>query len=100
MFFESLGLPAIAAYSTIIAKITGGLGLIVGVYSRLYSRFAAAHSLPLLLGASWAHFNNGWIFSNEGGGWEYPLLLVVLALILTTQGPGRFSPTQRILNRC
>lgn len=77
-FFESLGLPAFAAYLTIAGEIAGGLGLIMGVYSRL----AAALSIPLLLGASWAHLGNGWVFSNQGGGWEYPMLLTVLALIV------------------
>ena len=86
-FFESLGLPAIAAYLTILGEIAGGIGLILGVYARL----AAALSIPILLGAAWTHFGNGWVFSNEGGGWEFPALLAILAIIVAIQGAGAYA---------
>ena len=86
-FFESLGLPAIVAYLTIFGEVVGGSALIAGVYSRL----TALLSVPILLGATWAHLGNGWIFSNEGGGWEFPALLVVLALVVAIQGGGAFA---------
>ncbi len=76
-FFESLGLPAVIAYLTIFGEVAGGIALIAGLYSRL----AALLSIPLLLGATWAHIGNGWVFSNEGGGWEFPALLVILAIV-------------------
>lgn len=83
-YFESLGLPAIAAYLTIFAEIVGGSAIILGLYTRL----AAILSIPLLLGAFWAHSGNGWLFSAEGGGWEFPLLLVFLAAAVAFQGSG------------
>jgi putative oxidoreductase len=86
-FFESLGLPAIFAYLTIFGEVAGGVALILGLYSRL----AALLSLPLLLGATWAHIGNGWLFSNAGGGWEFPALLIVLAVIVAIQGNGAFA---------
>lgn len=48
-FFESMGLPAILAYLTIIAEIGGGIALILGVATRLVSLAV----LPVLLGAIW-----------------------------------------------
>lgn len=86
-FFESLGLPAIVAYLTIFGEIAGGTALIAGVYTRL----TALLSLPILLGATWAHAGNGWVFSNEGGGWEFPALLVALAGVVALQGAGSFA---------
>jgi putative oxidoreductase len=86
-FFSSLGLPAAAAYLTIFAEVVGGLALIAGVYPRLI----AILSLPVLAGASWAHLGNGWLFSNQGGGWEFPVLLLVLAVIVAIQGADRFA---------
>lgn len=86
-YFESLGLPAAAAYLTILAELVGGTAILLGLYARL----AAVLSIPLLLGALWAHSGNGWLFSAEGGGWEFPLMLVVLAAAVAAQGSGPFA---------
>jgi putative oxidoreductase len=89
-FFGSLGIPAIVAYLTIFGEIFGGAALILGVYPRL----VALLSLPILLGAAWVHSGNGWLFSNEGGGWEFPVLLTVLAIVVAIQGAGSFAIKQ------
>ncbi len=86
-FFESLGLPAIAAYLTILAEIGGGIALILGVATRLVS-------IPLvavLLGAAWAHAGNGWIFSNAGGGWEFAVFWAVVQTAIGLIGAGAFA---------
>jgi putative oxidoreductase len=86
-FFGSLGLPALVAYLTIFGEVFGGAALILGIYPR----FIALLSLPILLGATWAHLGNGWLFSNEGGGWEFPVLLAVLSIVVAVQGAGSFA---------
>lgn len=86
-FFAGLGLPPIAAYLTVFGEVAGGAALIPGIYPRL----AALLSVPILLGASVAHLSNGWLFSNQGGGWEFPVLLVVLAVAVFLQGAGKFA---------
>ncbi|MCX7567645.1 DoxX family protein [Sulfitobacter sp. F26169L] len=86
-FFASLGLPAIAAHLTIFAEVVGGVAIIAGLYTRL----AAILSLPVLIGSLWAHAGNGWLFSSEGGGWEFPALLVALAVAVAIQGGGAFA---------
>ena len=86
-YFASIGFPALFAYIVIVAEISAGLALIVGVLTRL----VALLTLPILLGASWVHAGNGWVFSNEGGGWEFPVVLVVLAITVAIQGAGNFS---------
>ena len=97
-FFESLGLPAFIAYATIFGEIAGGLALMAGFLTRL----AAVLTIPLLLGATWAHLGNGWVFSNEGGGWEFPVVLTLMAMSVALQGSGayaleRLKPVQNIL---
>lgn len=89
-FFDSLGLPAIVAYLTIFGEVVGGTFLLLGAYSRL----VALLSLPILAGATWTHMGNGWLFSNQGGGWEFPALLVVLAVTVAIQGSGSFAIRQ------
>lgn len=86
-YFESLGLPGIFAYLTILAEIGGGLALIAGVAVRLVS-------LPLiavLLGAVWAHAGNGWMFNAEGGGWEYAVFWTVAQAAIALLGAGAYA---------
>ena len=92
-YFASLGLPSIVAYLTIFGEIAGGLALILGVQTRL----AATLSLPILLGATFVHLGNGWLFSAEGGGWEFPASLTIIALAVAFMGSGnrlqlKFNP--------
>ncbi len=83
-FFESLGLPAVAAYAVIVTEIIGGILLIVGVRVR---EVALALSV-VSLGATWAHSDFGWLFTNSGGGWEYPLFLAVASFAQALMGAG------------
>lgn len=94
-FFESLGLPAIVAYLTILAELGGGLALILGIGTRLVS-------LPLiavLLGATWAHAGNGWTFSNAGGGWEFPLFWALVQSTIAVMGRGAIALRLPVLDK-
>ncbi|MBB3230766.1 DoxX family protein [Halomonas stenophila] len=84
-YFESLGLPGVFAYLTILAEVGGGLALLLGVYTRWISLAL----IPTLLGAAWVHAGNGWVFSNEGGGWEYPVFWAIALLVQAGLGGGR-----------
>jgi putative oxidoreductase len=86
-FFESLGLPGLAAYLVLAAEIIGGTLLILGVRVRETALVLAVVSF----GATWAHFGAGWVFSNQGGGWEYPLFLAVACVVQALLGPGALS---------
>lgn len=93
-YFESLGLPAFMAYATFFAEFIGGFLLILGVQSR----WVALALLPVLVGATWVHASNGWVFSAEGGGWEYPLYLIVLSVAQALLGDGAhaLSPSKAL----
>ena len=86
-FFASIGLSAIAAYLVIAGEILGGIALILGAFTRL----AAWLSLPILIGATWMHLGNNWVFSAEGGGWEFPILLVALAIAVGLGGAEKYA---------
>lgn len=94
-FFESLGLPAALAYLTFWAELIGGVLLVAGVASR----WVALALVPILAGAAWAHAGNGWVFSAENGGWEYPVFLIAASLVLALLGDGRFALTNLISRR-
>jgi putative oxidoreductase len=44
-----------------------------------------------LLGATYVHLGSGWVFSNEGGGWEYPAFLTLATAVQALLGPGKFA---------
>ena len=86
-FFQSIGLPGPLAYLTFWAELIGGALILAGVYSR----WAAASLVPILLGATWAHAANGWLFTAPNGGWEYPAFLTVAAIAQALLGDGKFA---------
>ena len=86
-FFESIGLPGPLAYITIGAELIGGALILGGVYAR----YVSLALVPILLGATWAHAGNGWVFNAPNGGWEYPAFLVIAALAVTLLGDGKYA---------
>ena len=80
-YFVSIGLPAGLAYVTFAAELIGGVLLIAGYRTRA----VALALVPILIGATWAHIGNGWVFSNANGGWEYPLYLIVISVVVALQ---------------
>lgn len=96
-FFESIGLPGPLAYLVFAAEAVGGIALVLGVQTR----WSALALVPVALGAAWAHAGAGWLFTNPGGGWEYPLFLAVATLAQSLLGDGAFAlrPTPARLSR-
>jgi putative oxidoreductase len=69
------------------AEVAIGLALILGVYARQ----AALLSLPILLTVVWVHLPNGWVFTAKGGGWEYPVFLLLSSIVLWLAGDGALA---------
>jgi putative oxidoreductase len=87
-YFESLGLPGGLAYLVIFAETFGGLALILGVYTR----WVSLALVPILLGAIYTpHGAAGFIFSNEGGGWEFPAFWAVTLVVQALIGDGALA---------
>ncbi|ANC92078.1 DoxX family protein [Azospirillum humicireducens] len=86
-FFESIGYPGVFAYLVILGEIGGGLLLIAGVYTR----WIALALLPIMIGATLQHAGNGWVFSAQGGGWEFPAFWTVLLVVQSLLGDGVFA---------
>lgn len=80
-FFESIGLPGPLAYVVFLAETIGGVLLLIN----FRTRWVALGLIPVLLGAAWVHIGNGWVFSNANGGWEYPLFLIVISVVVALQ---------------
>ena len=87
-FFTSLGLPGALGYVTFAAELVGGVMLLAGVYTRI----VALVLIPFLIGATWAHAGNGWVFTSPHGGWEYPAFLTMAGIVVAILGDGTHSP--------
>ncbi len=86
-FFASIGLPGPLAYLVFAAEAAGGVLLVLGVQAR----WVALALVPILAGATWAHWGNGWMFGYENGGWEYPAYLTLLAVAQALLGDGAWA---------
>lgn len=54
----------------VIAQAVSGLLLLPGSATA----WVATGLIPILIGALWTYARNEWVFSNVGGGREYPLV--------------------------
>ena len=91
-FLEHVGLPAPVALLVICPEFFGGLGLIVG----LLTRIAALGIGGEMIGALFmVHLPNGffmnWTGNQKGEGFEYHLLAIAVAAVLLLRGAGKFS---------
>lgn len=91
-YFQSIGLPGPLAYLTIAAELLGGLALIAGFHTRL----VALALIPLMLGAAlFGHGSAGFVFSNPGGGWEFPAFWTVTLAVQALLGSGAYALDDR-----
>lgn len=87
-FFESLGLPGFLGVAAIGVEAVAGIALILGVGVRA----AALATLPILLGSIlFVHGSNGWLFSAEGGGWEFPAFWAAALVVQALLGEGAYA---------
>lgn len=98
-FTEHLHLPSTLAFLVIAGELFGGIGLIVG----LFSRIAAVFIVLIMVGAiATVHFRFGfflnWFGTKEGHGIEYHLLAIALAFVIIVKGSGAYSVDRILLN--
>lgn len=87
-FFGSIGLPALLAWAVAIIEFVGGIMVLLGVYMCIAGGLLAA----VMLGA---------IITVKGsmgfvGGYEFDLVLLLLALGLASVGPGKYQACSMI----
>lgn len=92
-FLAKVGFPAELAWPVFLAELAGGVLILTGVYAR----HVALLLVPVMAAASSVHIGNGWIFSNAGGGWEYPAFLIAASFALWLLGDGAFALRSRPL---
>lgn len=90
-FTTQMGIPAPLALLAFAAEFLGGLGLIVG----LFGRVAALGVLSVMSVAATMHLSSGffmnWTGTQAGEGYEFHLLAIAMAVLVTIKGSGAFS---------
>ena len=94
-FGERLRIPTPFALLAVAAEFLGGLGLIVGLLSRLAALGIAVVMIVALLAVhrKFGFFMN-WYGDKQGHGIEYHVLVLALALTVVLKGAGAFSLDQ------
>ncbi len=91
-FIHKMGIPAPLAFLAICAEFFGGLGLIVGLLSRIA---AFGLTVNMLVAILTVHAHNGffmnWTGQQKGEGFEYHLLALALLLVVMVKGAGALS---------
>ena len=87
-YFQSLGLPAVVAYGVLALELLGGIALVIGFYAPYVALLLAVEMLATIVTV---HGANGWLFTNEGGGWEFPALWAVALIVLFLLGDGAYA---------
>lgn len=54
-------------------------------------RAVALAFVPLMVGATFEHLGNGWMFGYPGGGYEFPVFWTVALLVQALLGGGAFA---------
>jgi putative oxidoreductase len=94
-FRENLRIPAPLAVLSVAAEFLGGLGLIVGLLSRIAAfGIAVVMSVALLVVHRKFGFFMNWFGEKQGHGIEYHVLVLALALTVIIKGAGAFSLDQ------
>jgi len=90
--YSRMGIPTPVGLLIICAQFFGGLGLIVG----LFTRIASLGVVGLMIGAIFMiHLQHGffmnWMGTQKGEGIEFHLLALAMAAALLLRGAGAFS---------
>jgi putative oxidoreductase len=81
------GITPLLAWPTFGLELIGGVCIVLGWYSRRW----AAVLLCFLAVVVWIKWPVGWLYSNQGGGFEYPLFWLLAQTALVLCGDGAFA---------
>jgi putative oxidoreductase len=100
-YYDGLGVPHPLAWLAIVAEFCGGLGLMIGMLSRIA---AFGVGCTMVVAVFLRHLPYGYLMNWHGGlpfgteGYEYHTLAVGMALAVMLEGAGSFS-IDRVLSR-
>ena len=96
-FTGTMHIPALFAFLAIVAEFLGGLGLILGLLTRVAAFGIAVNMLvaALMVHSQFGFFAN-WSGTQKGEGYEYHLLALAMCAFLMIKGAGAFSVDRKL----
>jgi putative oxidoreductase len=99
-FTTHMGIPYVFAVLAIMAEFLGGIGLILGLLTRVA---AFGITVNMAVAIAMVHGANGlfmnWTGNQHGEGFEYHLLVLAIATLLMVRGAGAWSLDHAIFTR-
>ncbi|WP_321804294.1 DoxX family protein [Burkholderia sp. BCC1988] len=83
-YFQSVGFLGFLASPVFVAELAGGIALVLGIYARQIALLL----IPVMVCSASVHMRNGWVHASPGGGWEYPVFLVITWVSVWLIGDG------------
>ena len=95
-FVAQLGfpMPLFFAWVATLTELVGGFLIVVGLLTRPVAAAAIILMLVIVFGVHW---ENG--FSNRQGGYEYPLMWLIVLLVVFFKGSGHYSLDRLLFNK-
>jgi putative oxidoreductase len=81
-------MPVAWGYFLGLLEFFGCIALALGLFTRPLALMLAVEMVIVTFGV---HFSRGYSFASTGGGYEFPLLLLILYVGIFFHGPGRIS---------
>ena len=96
-FFEHNGIPAVFAFLAIAAEFFGGIGLLLGLLSRVA---AFGITCNMLVAIATLHHRFGlfmnWTGQQKGEGFEFHLLALAITFLIMARGGGALSLDRQV----
>lgn len=99
-FTQYMGIPAVFAFLAIAAEFFGGLGLVLGLLTRV-AAFGVASVMVVAIAMVHSKFGffMNWAGTQKGEGYEYHLLVLAITVALMLRGAGALSIDRWIASR-
>ncbi len=85
-------IPEVLAYGLGVLQLLGGAALAVGLLTRPIALLFAVEMIFSVI----FHYRNGYTFAAPGGGYEFPLVMLLLYVAIFFRGAGRCSLDKKI----
>jgi len=90
--FHQLGFPTLLAVLVTIGEFFGGLGLLLGFFSRIAAAGIGVIMLGAIMTVHWPYgFFMNWAGTKEREGFEFHILAIGLAIAIMIYGSGKWS---------